>query len=813
MLRAGTVVAASAVAGATIAVSFEVRPGDAAALMIAAASLALVVRGPFRRGLDCLALAMAMCAWGAAARDRAVAPTLVVWFDRAGPIGPVAIDGVLAADATPAPAGVRLLIDVVAVRVDGIRYDAPGRLQAYVSGDLAMNRFAEWVRGRPVRAPVGLRRPQTLLNFGGPSPARQTIRRPFALAGSIKSGALVEVERGPWWSEAAAGLRRRVRAATARFIAPQAPEAAAIVTAILIGDRAGLSDDVERRLQEAGTYHVIAISGGNVALLTALCFGVLRALIRSPRVVAAGTIVTVTMYGWVVGGDASVARAVTAAVLYLVLAVLGLHPRPLATLRVVAVVLLILDPLTVIDIGAWLSFAATLGIVAYGATWTNRLLGPPRPGLPAGAVRWTGLLLVATAAAEVVLLPVTATALARVSVAGVLLNLVAIPAMAVVQVAGLLVVCGAGLSTQLAGAAAAVASGAARLLLASCSLIDVLPWLSWRVPPTAPWWTAAYYAAVLWTTFAGTRRSRLFGLGAASICLIVVVSAPGVGSARPAADRLRLTMVDVGQGESVLVQTPDGRALLIDAGGTPGPFDIGGRVVTPALWALGVRRLDWLAMSHGDRDHIGGVPSVLRDLAPAEIWEGVPVPPDPERRRLRLLSSEFHVPWRTILAGARLDLGNVVVEAVHPPAPEWERQRVRNDDSMVLRVRYGVVDIWLTGDAGEEFERSALSLAEQAPRLRILKVGHHGSRTATAARFVEALRPQIALISAGRDNLFGHPARDVVSRLEVAGAMVFRTDQDGAIVVETDGVVARVSTAGGRTWCAAIAGVARGSPP
>jgi competence protein ComEC len=814
VFRAGTLVAASVIAGAAVAVNSEVRPGDAAALSIAAASLALAARGRYRRGLSCLAFALAMCAWGAAARDRAVAPPLVTWFDRTSRgDGPVAIDGILAADATLAPAGVKLLIDVAAVREGGIWHPAAGRLQAHVSGDLASSRFAEWVRGRPVRAPVALRRPQVLLNFGGPSPARQAIRRPFALAGSIKSAALVEVERGAWWSETAAGLRRRVRDAAARFIAPQAPEAAAIVAAILIGDRAGLSDEVERRLQEAGTYHVIAISGGNVALLTALCFGLLRALFRSARIVAAGTLATIAMYGWVVGGDASVARAVAAAVVYLLLGFVGLHPRPLATLRVVAVVLLILDPLTVIDIGAWLSFAATLGIVAYGSGWTNRLFGPPRPGLIRAAVRWTGVLLVATVAAEAVLLPVTAAAFARVSVAGVLLNLAAIPAMAVVQVAGMLVVCGAAVSTQLATAAAAIASRAANLLLESCSLIDVLPWLSWRVPPTAPWWTVAYYGAVLWTTVVGTRRSRQCGLGVAAICLIVIVSAPGVSNARPAADRLRVTMVDVGQGESVLVQTPDGRTLLMDAGGTPGPFDIGGRVVTPALWALGVRQLDWLAMSHGDRDHVGGVPSVLRDLAPREIWEGVPVPRDQERRRLRVLSTELHVPWRTILAGARLELGEVVVEAVHPPAPEWERQKVRNDDSMVLRVSYGIVEIWLTGDAGEEFERSAASEVDRAPRLRILKVGHHGSRTATAARFVDVLRPQIALISAGRDNLFGHPAREVVSRLEAAGAKVFRTDQDGAIVVETDGVAARVSTAGGRTWCAAIAGVLRGSPP
>ena len=116
MFRAGTVVALSVIAGAAVAVSSEVRPGDAAAVTIAAASLALVARGYARRGLGCLALGMAMCAWGAAARDRAVAPALAVWFDRAGPVdNPVVIDGVLAADATPAPAGVRLLIDVVAV--------------------------------------------------------------------------------------------------------------------------------------------------------------------------------------------------------------------------------------------------------------------------------------------------------------------------------------------------------------------------------------------------------------------------------------------------------------------------------------------------------------------------------------------------------------------------------------------------------------------------------------------------------------------------------------------------------------------------
>ena len=322
--------------------------------------------------------------------------------------------------------------------------------------------------------------------------------------------------------------------------------------------------------------------------------------------------------------------------LYLALGIAGLRPPPLAVAargrdRAARVI----DPLTVIDIGAWLSFAATLGHRRLRSRLDESVARDRRGrGLSAVAAAWSGrALMVATVAAEVVLLPVTASAFARVSVAGVVLNLVAIPAMAVVQIAGLLVVCVAAVWPQLAAAAAAVSRAARRVCCwrrarsSTCVAVAVVASAADR---------ALVDRGLLRRRCCGQRSRhvaplRLVALGAAALCLIVIVSAPGVAAARPAADRLRLTMVDVGQGDAILVQTPDGHALLVDAGGTPGPFDIGGRVVTPALWALGVRRLDWLAMSHGDRDHVGGAPSVLRDLAPAEIWEGVPVPPDPDR--------------------------------------------------------------------------------------------------------------------------------------------------------------------------------------
>jgi competence protein ComEC len=221
--------------------------------------------------------------------------------------------------------------------------------------------------------------------------------------------------------------------------------------------------------------------------------------------------------------------------------------------------------------------------------------------------------------------------------------------------------------------------------------------------------------------------------------------------------------------------------------------------------ALGVRDLTWLAVTHGDRDHIGGALGVTEDLTPLEIWEGVPVFRDPELRRLRQTATERGMVWRTMRAGARLEIGRVTIDALHPPEPDWERQRVRNDDSVVFRIRYGGVDVLLTGDAGAEFE-SRLPEDLSSSRIRILKAGHHGSRTSTSDRLVDAMRPHAALVSVGRGNLFGHPAADVLARLRAAGAEIFRTDRDGAISVETDGVTVRILTALGRSWTLSVRG-------
>ena len=720
------------------------------------------------------------------------------------------LTGVLRSDASPTPAGASLSLDVATIDTPS-PHAANGGLSLTVVGELASARIDDWRAGRTVRTTAQLRRPSRYLDPGVPDEERLLARRGTTLVGTIKSGALVDViARGNVAAESAAGVRAFVRRSVASAVGRWSPQAAAIVTAIVIGDRTGLEDDVQRRLQEAGTYHVIAISGGNIAILAGLTLGLFRItglLGRTARPAMLGAIAALVAYGYLVGGGASVDRATLMAVVYFAGRALDLRGPPLNTLALVAGLLVAADPLTIADPAFLLTFGATAAILV--VVPSMRLARLPRAIVPIAAM------FAASAATEVALLPVSAFVFSRITFAGLLLNFAAIPLMAVAQIAGMALVPVALVSSRLASAIGWVAFVGAAGLVWSADLVRLAPVVTWRV--AAPGWLsiAAYYAGAIaaWTLARRQRRllgsretavvrfARLAATGCAIVAAIWIVGEPWRLASTRGDGRLHVTFIDVGQGDAALVQFPRGGALMVDAGGlsATSSFDVGDRVVAPVLRNAGVGRLQAVALTHGDADHIGGASSVMREFRPGEVWEGIPVPSFGPLDVLKVVANQIDARWTNVQAADRMMVEDVAIVVRHPGIADWERRVVRNNDSVVLELEYRDVSIVLTGDIEKETEQAIAPLFSPS-RLRVVKVPHHGSQTSSTSTFVRALAPRVAIVSVGRSNTFGQPSPSVIERYRSAGAEVFRTDQDGAIMLDTDGRSVNIHTVTGRVF-------------
>jgi competence protein ComEC len=691
-----------------------------------------------------------------------------------------------------------------------------------VGGELARSVAGEWRAGRRIRVPAQVRRASTYLDPDVPNQERVLARRGIALVGSVKSGSLVEiVARGSPVEETAAALRAFARRAIADGVGRWSSRAAAIVTAIVIGDRSGLETDVQTRLQEAGTYHVIAISGGNIAILAATALALFRLAGLLGRAAALTAMVLLIAYGLVVGGSASVDRATLMAVVFLAGRMLDLRGPPANVLLVVAGVLVLQNPLAVADPSFLLTFGATAALLV--------VAGAERVSARGWLMNTAVGMLAASFAAETALLPIAAWFFARVTFAGLALNFAAIPLMAVAQLAGMLVVPLFLVSARVAAIAGWIAAAGAEGLVRSADLVAWMPGVTWRVAPPSAKAIAAYYlacAAALWVwrrgppaknaSLVGSRlappairfgrqpaagalspRYRAASLAVACLCGFWVACHPwprwrGDG-------RLHVTFLDVGQGDAIFARFPGGGSLLVDAGGlaSGGSFDVGDRVVAPALRRQNLRRLGTQALTQGDADHIGGAGAIVREFRPWDVWEGVPVPPFVPLQTLSAAARVASSRWATLQTGDHLSIDGVSVVVHHPAPPDWERQDVRNDDSIVLELRWRDLSVVLTGDTGRAVEERIAARFAPAP-LRVLKVPHHGSATSSSEAFLRALSPQAAVISVGRGNPYGHPASVVLQRYQEIGTQIFRTDQDGAIELMSDGYRAQVATFTGK---------------
>jgi competence protein ComEC len=712
-----------------------------------------------------LALLAAACGLGAAARvleraryERADVTRLVA----RGPSGPVWLAGHLRADALPEEGRLRLLLDVEQVRTAGALRACSGRVRIDVGGQ---GPWPELRAGDGLALWASLRAPQRSGEPAGFDAQAHARRAGLHAHGYCKSARLLESRPpAPSLTHALATLRARVRQHLLEHL--PAGREQALVRAMVLGDRAGLDDELEERFRAAGTYHVLALSGAQVGVLTLALLGLARRLRLGPGVSALGLSLLLGSYALLVGGDVPVVRAVLMAGVVALGRVFDLRADAANLLGGVAAALLVVQPSVLGDVGFQLSFLATWALVTFTAPIAARL-----PRLP-WRLEWG---LAGSLAAQVGLLPLLAWHFNRLAPAALVLNLAAVPLSSAVLALGACVAPAALLAPWLGDRLGDLAWIAAHALVRSADPLAWWPALDVRVPDPALW-ALALHAAALAALARGRRPGR--ALAMLSLALAGVVA----GRAAQADGRLHLTVLDVGQGDALVLRSPSGRALLVDAGPDwNGPSDAGRSIVAAHIWRQGLRGADGLFVSHAHPDHVGGAVSVLRLLRVPVLYEAWAVPAEPGYAALAHGAARARVRRVALRAGQGFAWDGAWIQARSPRPTGGPRTRVRNDDSLVLEVSFGAVRLLLPGDLEAQGEQAWQGRAD------VLKVPHHGSRTSSSAAFLARLHARLALVPVGAHNVFGHPHPEVLARYAASGIALYRGDRDGSVTVSTDG--------------------------
>jgi competence protein ComEC len=570
--------------------------------------------------------------------------------------------------------------------------------------------------------------------------------------------------------------------------------------------------------------HVVAISGWNIAIVAGLVGAVLRG--RPRRVVAAGVLVTVVAYVVAAGASSSVVRAAVMAGVVLLARESGRSGRAAAALAWAAALLLLVDPAMIEDAGFRLSVLATAGLIAWANPLTERLSQLAGRRLPGWLAESLGISLAAQAAT----LPDVLATFGRLSLVAPVVNLAVVPMVPAAMLGGLIAMLAGAAATLGAPPLIATVAGlpgwlVLHVVVGVVRIAASVPFAAVTLPAGVAEVAAAASAVALlagpaaarrlrrWRPFVRTARPAKDAVGqplaardgprdgrrAERVAIVVgalVVAIAGAAFGDAIHRETRLTVLDVGQGDAILVEARTGARMLVDGGPDPDRVLLALDERIPP-WD---RRIDVLVLSHPHEDHVAGLARILERYAVGRVYEPGMRGPGPG---WAAWDAELHDgPPRGVLAtGAALRLGEIRLTVLWPDPgtvplePPDTGTGINNVSIVFLGEAFGRRFL-LMGDVEDGIDPRLL--ARGLPRVDVLKVAHHGSATASTEPFIEAVRPRVAIASAGAGNPYGHPARSTLDRLRATGARVYRTDEDGSVEVDLrpDGIV--VNPAGPR---------------
>ncbi|OGW61583.1 MAG: DNA internalization-related competence protein ComEC/Rec2 [Nitrospirae bacterium RBG_16_64_22] len=664
--------------------------------------------------------------------------------------------------------------------------------------------------------PVRLRPPVPFRNFGADEKERYLERLGIAASGSVTSPWAVQaVHRSPATVSPIAAWRTRIETIIARSF-PTAE--GSVLSALVIGEERAIPQGTRDDFQSAGVTHILSVSGSHLGLVALVCgasavlflrilpsraiLGVTRRV--SPlKAAALSALPVVSGYALLSGAAVPTVRAWVMLAVYSAAVLIDRERQVLDALGLAAVLILVHNTQTLFQIGFQLSFlsVAAIALVSSWKETEDPLLAyaprPPRTRLVGAARKTLGV----SAAALAVTAPVTLHHFQQASLAGIVSNIVVIPFAGFILVpAGLFLSLASLTASSETFIGAQVLSPLLSLFLKIVAFFASVPGAAFHAapPPAAPMLLSVLAVLIL----IGPRPWAAGRIALAGVLLAAALlgwTAPAFVEER--GPRACATFLDVGQGDSAWVRAPDGRVIVVDAGGAPDDAPDPGRLaVEPALRRAGVRRIDVLVLSHAHHDHIGGARHLLGKFPVGEVWDAGLHQDLPSYRGLLDEIERRGIPVRVLnYPSPPADFGGLRIDVLHPPAgyfPHSPRGAYADENSLslALRLSLGDVSFFLPGDLEEEGEREIAAFG-QGLRSTVLKVPHHGGRTSSTGTLLATVRPRLAVVSAGRRNRFGHPHAETLSRYDAFGIPLLRTDRDGAVRVCTDGRTYGIETA------------------
>ena len=798
---------------------------------------------------------------------------------------PVEIVGVVLGEPEPAPRSFYLTMRVERVAFKSSERDASGTLLllAQVPTEKLKQEYDALglQHGARLRVMTKLDREDNFRNPGVSQFTEYLERKGYDATGMIKSPLLVErLDDARVFLPLAWVYSWRTRLQK-EFSEKFSAETAGVLNAALLGNPYNISARSAERFRAGGTFHILVISGLQIAFIAGVALLIVRRITQHKLVQFLMATVFLWAYAIVVGAEASVTRAALMFTLVAFAPVVARRASSLNTVAGAGLLLLVLNPLDLFNPSFQLTFLSVIAIVCIAlpvledmrrvGTWRPTMVTPYPPQCslwlkklsealfwsqrewraemaasnikyrlfktPIAAklerwrlqriLRYALSAIVISASVQLVLLPLMILYFHRVSIASLLLNIFVGVFMAVLALTALVVVLVSQVSTMLGGLLVVFAERMNWLMTHLVDPFSVIGLASIRLPHYSGWAAsiyAVYFSFLLvlvravwkWNplrahapSFRRNRQIMRIATVGFAATLVIVVLHP-YSAAQPEG-RLHVEFLDVGQGDSALVTAPDGTTILIDGGGQPSlswtnndsevgeprferdTRSVGERVVSEYLWSRGLDRVDYLIATHADADHIDGLNDIARNFkVRAAIVARVPMG-DREFAKFAQTLNTAGVPLAIVGNGDVIQLGNVLIDVLWPTPVHAANLPSRNNDSIVLRIRFGERSFLFTADIEKETEAGLVKTGIDL-HTDVLKVAHHGSKTSSTEQFVAAARPTIAIISVGRHSMFGHPHKEVVERWRAAGAEVLTTGEKGTISIVTDGSDLRVST-------------------